>query len=64
MLSSNMLLLNFILRIKVTFSTPTPANNSYRRNHLRLDAKEEPPRHRAAVLCGLTRGYFAATIVS
>jgi hypothetical protein len=29
MLSSNMLLLNLILLIDVTFSTPTPVNDSY-----------------------------------
>jgi hypothetical protein len=29
MLSSNMLLLNLILLIDVTFSTPTPVLNSY-----------------------------------
>jgi hypothetical protein len=31
----------------VTFSTPTPDNNSYAQPPSR-DAKEKPPRHRAA----------------
>jgi hypothetical protein len=37
-----MLLLNLILLIDVTFSTPTPDNRSYRL-HLPRDAKEKPP---------------------
>ena len=41
MLSSNMLLLNLILLIDVTFSTPTPVNNNYSGRDVKLCGMNE-----------------------
>jgi len=53
MLSSNMLLLNLILLIDVTFSTPTPDFNNKRERIPCLPAGDENPRRKTAALYAL-----------